>query len=448
MPRLGSPRAKANPPRRDSRRAKPPFIAMTAAAQNRWLSVDEARAKILARIEPIDGEEKIPLRESLGRILARDVAAPFDVPGHDNSAMDGFACRFADLRADEETALAVVGESFAGSPFAGKIKKDQCARIMTGAKIPAGADAVIPQEETRFEGGTAIILPARKRKRGMHLRRAGEDMKKGGIALAAGRILRAAEIGLLASLGKVEVAVKPRLRVAFFSTGDELRSLGEPIQKGEIYDSNRHTIFAMLAACGFAPVDLGAVADNREALARALDAGGEQADAIITSGGVSVGAADFVREAVAARGKVLFWKVAMRPGRPLAYGKIRDPRARRRTIDFFGLPGNPVSVMVCFCLFAREALFRRAGCAEAFIAPTVAAIAETDLKTVRGRAEYLRAVLSAGDDGVWRARATGDQGSGILSSMTAANCFVVLPPESEGVKAGDKIRALPFSAVF
>ena len=181
---------------------------------------------------------------------------------------------------------------------------------------------------------------------------------------------------------------------------------------------------------------------------RALDAGGEQADAIITSGGVSVGAADFVREAVAARGKVLFWKVAMRPGRPLAYGKIRDPRARRRTIDFFGLPGNPVSVMVCFYLFAREALFRRAGCAEAFIAPTVAAIAETDLKTVRGRAEYLRAVLSAGDDGVWRARATGDQGSGILSSMTAANCFVVLPPESEGVKAGDKIRALPFSAVF
>ena len=299
-------------------------------------SVAQAREFIMSRVVPIaDKGAPIALADARGRILAEDTLAPFNVPGHNNSAMDGFACRVADLSTQNETLLRIVGDAFAGSPFTGSFASGECVKIMTGAVLPPEADIVIPKEETApAENGMVAVHPA-ARKAGTNTRKAGEDLRKGEAALRAGTLLGAAEIGLLGSLGLETAPVFRKLKVAHFSTGDELRTAGEKLKSGDVYDSNRRTIGAMLAGMGAEAADLGIVPDDRAALAAAFDAAAN-ADAIITSGGASVGEADFIREILSARGEALFWKVAMRPGRPLAYGKVGGA-------DFFGLPGNPVS---------------------------------------------------------------------------------------------------------
>ena len=406
----------------------------------KWASVQEARELILSRIAPVNGVFFAPLRDMLGRILAEDVRAPFAVPGFDNSAMDGYACRIADLSADGGGTLSVVGDTFAGAPAAAKIARQQCVRIMTGAPIPPAADIVIPQEETRAESDNIVILPG-KRRAGMHIRRAGEDLQKNDIALAAGTLCMPAEIGLLGSLGIIAAAVKPQLRVAFFSTGDELQSLGETLRPGQIYDSNRHTIFAMLRRLNMMPLDLGTVVDDPEQLARTMDMAMQHADVVIASGGASVGDADFIRPVLAARGETLFWKVAMRPGRPLAYGKLG-------AADFFGLPGNPVSVMVCFYQFVLPALWKRAGRIGYMLPPKLSAVAAAPLKKSRGREEYQRGIVRAAAAGGFEVAPTGDQGSGILSSMTRANCFIVLEESRAAVDRGETVQVQLFEGLI
>ena len=410
------------------------------------MPVGEAKQFILSRITAISECETVSVRAALGRVLGADAIAPFNVPGHDNSAMDGFACRFADLNENDKTTLKIVGESFAGGVSHDTIAPGQCVKIMTGAQLPQGADVIVPKEETRLLPPSAVEITPAKRRVGTHRRFAGEDLKTGQVAVAVGTLCRPAQIGLLASLGMVHVVVYRRLRAAFFSTGDELRALDkaatdkEPLAVGQIYDSNRHTLAGMIERMGFEGVDLGIVKDDKKALMAAVDEG-RKADVIITSGGASVGEADYIRAVLAARGEALFWKVAMRPGRPLAYGKVGET-------DFFGLPGNPVSVMVCFYQFVCEALWKRAGRSGDCAAPVFPATAATALKKSPGRMEFQRGVLSRDDKGAWQVTPTGDQGSGILSSMSQANCFIVLEEESGNVQAGEIVGVQLFEGLF
>lgn len=405
-----------------------------------WASVSEARQRILSAIRPVQEQSAQPLGEALNAVLAEDIKAPFDVPGHDNSAMDGFACRLADVCGDGAT-LRVAGSARAGHPCDHALQDGECVKIMTGAKLPPRCEIVVPQEETEALADDKVRIEKNAaRRHGQHMRAAGEDLKKGATALAAGTLCQPAHIGLLASLGLASAPVHRRLRVAFFSTGDEVRRAGEALGSSDVYDSNRHTLRAMIERMGFAALDFGVVADNYAQLADTVDKAAASADAIITSGGASVGEADHIRTVLAERGEVLFWKVAMRPGRPLAYGKIGET-------DFFGLPGNPVSVMVCFYQFVREALWRRAGRRGDLHLPLLTAATATDLRKVPGRMEFQRGVLQAQADGGYSVRVTGDQGSGILSSMAQANCFIVLPPDCERVQAGDPVSVQLFEGL-
>ena len=406
-------------------------------------SVPQARDFIISRIVPItDASLPVPLPEARGRILAQDTAAPFNIPGHDNSAMDGFACRLADLSPQTATNLRIAGTAYAGAPFLGAFSSGECVKIMTGAVLPPEADIVIPKEETTLAESDIVAIHPAPRKPGTNTRKAGEDLRKGETALPAGTLLGAAEIGLLASLGLAEAKVFRKLRVAHFSTGDELRTAGEPLGAGEVYDSNRRVISAMLSAMNAETTDLGVIPDDRAALAGAFDAAtAAKADAIITSGGASVGEADYIREILSERGEALFWKVAMRPGRPLAYGKVG-------AADFFGLPGNPVSVMVCFCQFVRPALWRRAGRTGNLEIPMFEARAAGDLRKSPGRMEFQRGVLRRAESGEWLVASTGDQGSGILSSMTRANCFIVLEESRAKVAKGDPVLVQPFEGIL
>ncbi|HEY6893595.1 MAG TPA: gephyrin-like molybdotransferase Glp, partial [Rhodanobacteraceae bacterium] len=313
------------------------------------LAVDRARALIRQFLQPVSTVERVHIRAALDRVLAEAIHSPLDVPGHDNSAMDGWAVRFADLSSTGTTRLRRIGESFAGKPFGGALHAGETVRIFTGAVMPNGADTVVMQERaTETPEGVAIEAGA-VTKAGQNRRYAGEDLKRGATVFEPGQPVRPAELGMLASLGINEVGVYRRLRVAFFSTGDELRSIGQPLQSGEIYDSNRYTLYGMLERLNCEIVDMGVVPDVPEELERAFATAAASADVVITSGGVSVGEADFVRDLMSKLGEVLFWKIAMKPGRPLAYGRIGNAH-------FFGLPGNPVSVMVTFYEFVRDAL--------------------------------------------------------------------------------------------
>jgi molybdopterin molybdotransferase len=401
------------------------------------LHVDKARAAIRACLAPVAGSERVAVREALGRVLAEQIVPSIDVPGHDNSAMDGYAVRGADLRADGEVTLAQIGAALAGRPFAGEVGPGQCVRVMTGAVMPRGADTVVIQEVVRA-AGERISIPAGQ-KPGQNVRAAGEDLKAGAPVLEPGRWLRAAELGLIASLGIGEVSVRRRLRVAFFSTGDELASVGAPLGAGEIYDSNRYTLYGMLARLGVEIADLGVVRDDPAALEGALRKAAASADAIVTTGGVSVGEADFVRALMARLGEVLFWKIAMRPGRPMAFGRIGDS-------FLFGLPGNPVAVMVTFYQFVREALLVLSGRTGACAPPLLRVPAAQPMRKVPGRTEYQRGILFQ-EDGEWKARTTGAQGSGVLRSMSEANCFIVLEHERGPVKAGEPVSVQLFEAL-
>jgi molybdopterin molybdotransferase len=394
------------------------------------MPVERAKRLIRQFLSPPGGALRVPVRAALGRVLAADIVSPVDVPAHANSAMDGYAFAHTDLVPAGPTAFSVAGTAFAGVPFDRAIGRGECVRIMTGGLIPTGADTVIMQERVQLDGGSVLVPPGQKR--GQHVRPAGEDLRRGAVALAAGKLLRPADIGLIASLGIGEVSVFRPLRVAFFSTGDELVSIGSPLGPGQIYDSNRYTLQAMLARLGVESFDLGVVRDDPAAIEAAFRTAAAMADVVMTSGGVSVGEADFVKQMLNRLGEVLFWKIAMKPGRPLAYGRIG-------AAHFFGLPGNPVSVMVTFYQFVRDALLVLMGIPDPEPVPTLRAVCTTPLKKAPGRTEYQRGVLSRDPSGRPVVVATGDQGSGILRSMSEANCFIVLPDTQGDVSAGTEV---------
>jgi molybdopterin molybdotransferase len=398
------------------------------------MTVEAARAAILESVQAVDGWERLAIRSALDRVLADDVIAPYDVPAHDNSAMDGYAVRFADLAVAGETVLEVVGTAFAGRAFSGEVGAGQAVRIMTGAVIPAGADTIVIQEVARAEG-TRVRVPAGQFA-GQHLRRAGEDLKLGSPALRAGQRLAPADIGLLASLGLADVKVRRRLRVAFFSTGDELASLGRPLAPGEIYDSNRYTLWASLARLGVEIIDMGVVRDDPEALETALKTAASQADVILTTGGVSVGEADFIREMMARLGQVGFWKINIKPGRPMAFGQVSQA-------ILFGLPGNPVAVMVTFHQLVVDALLTMMGVAPLPPRPTFSVPVASAIKKSPGRREFPRGILFR-QDGAWQVRLAGSQGSGVLRSMSEANCYIVLGENQGNVAPGDAVEVQMF----
>lgn len=401
------------------------------------LSVDDARQAILGAISPIQGWERVPVRSALGRVLAADVIAPCNVPAHDNSAMDGYALRFADLAQDGESVLTVVGTALAGRGFSGLVGKGQAVRIMTGGVMPAGADTIAVQEIVHRDG-ERIVVPAGLR-HGQNVRRAGEDLAQGNLVLPRGKLMGPPELGLVASLGLAEVTVMRRLRVAFFSTGDELASIGRPLAPGEVYDSNRYTLHGALTKLGFELIDMGVVGDDPKSLETAFRDATACADVVLTTGGVSVGEADYIRELMQRLGEVAFWKIDIKPGRPMAFGHMDNTWV-------FGLPGNPVAVMVTFYQFVVDALLKLSGQVPLPERPLMAVECTAPIRKLTGRREFVRGRLFA-DGPVWKVRPAGAQGSGILRSMSEANCFIVLYESQNDVAAGDTVQVQLFDGL-
>ena len=396
--------------------------------------------RFLARlVEPVTESEEVGIFDALGRVLARDVISPLDVPPHDNSAMDGYAFDGAALQGGAPLTLRVAGTALAGAAWRGRLEAGECLKIMTGAVLPAGLDTVLPQELAQHSG-EQVVIGAGLIRRGDNRRLAGEDLRRGQPALSAGRLLTPAALGLLASLGLRTVPVARRLRVAYFSTGDEILSLGEAPREGAVYDSNRYTVFGLLQRLGCEVIDLGVVRDDPARLEAAFTDAAARADAIITSGGVSVGEADHTRMMMKQLGDVAFWRIAMRPGRPMAVGRIGGS-------ILFGLPGNPVAVMVTFLAFVRPALLRMMG-ASAEPLPLLKARSQEAIRKKPGRTEYQRGIVSTGAGGELQVRTTGNQGSGVLSSMVQANGLIVLPHEGGDVAVGDEVEVMMFDGVI
>ena len=419
-----------------------PSGLLAPAAGEGQISVDEARRAIAAALQPVTEVERVALRHALGRVLARDVISPIDVPAHDNSAMDGFAFAGNALRSGSATTLRVAGTLFAGAPFGGRVGVGECLRIMTGAVMPEGLDTVVPLESCRTEGEQVHIEPGTIAA-GENRRRRGEDLAAGRPALHAGRVLRPVDLGLVASLGIAEVSVMRRLRVALFSTGDELRTLGQPLAPGCVYDSNRFSLMAAVERLGMEVIDLGLVRDEPAALQAALHAAMAQADVVLTSGGVSAGDADYTRGLLERLGEVTFWKVAMRPGRPFAFGPLHTAATPRW---LFALPGNPVAALVTFYAFVRDGLLQLAGAA-ADPLPLLQARCTQPIRKRPGRTEFQRARLVPAATGGWEVELAGAQGSGILSSMSQANALVVLHHEQGAVAAGQAVDVWLFDGL-
>jgi molybdopterin molybdotransferase len=405
---------------------------------NRHLRLDEARERIVAEILPVSGHETVGIQAALGRVLATEVRSRVDVPSHRNSAMDGYALAGADLPVAGDTAFEVVGTSWAGRPFDGAVHPGQCVRIMTGATVPQGTDTVVMQEHVRLDGARAVIAAGHHA--GQNVRPAGEDIRRGELALEPGTLLRPAELGLLASLGVGRVTVLRRPRVAIFSTGDELRPIGDELGPGQIYDSNRYSLHGMLSRLGVEVVDLGVVKDTREDTLRAFQCAAESADAIVTTGGVSVGDADHVTETLERYGTIGFWKVAMKPGKPIAFGRFGKAH-------FFGLPGNPVSVMVTFYQLVQPALRALTGATSDDPPILLRAVCETRLRKKPGRLEFQRGHLERRPTGTYVVRSSGHQGAGVLRSMSEANCFIILPLEQGDVEPGTEVEVQPFAGL-
>ena len=402
------------------------------------LTVEQALTRMTDAIRPVEETQSLPLMQALQHTLAEEVRSPINVPPYMNSAMDGYALKGTDLPEKGTRDFTVIGTSWAGTPFAGKVADGECIRIMTGAQMPEGADTVVMQEHTQREGDTLTISSGHKP--GQNVRHAGEDIAVNQVVMGPGKYLQAAEIGLLASLGIPQVTVKRRLKVAFFSTGDELRAVGEPLQEGQIYDSNRYTLYGMLKKLDVEITDLGVIRDTREEVEAAFKHASTIADAVITSGGVSVGDADYVKETLEKLGQVNFWKIAMKPGKPLAFGKINQAY-------FFGLPGNPVSVMATFYQFALPALRRLMG--QTDVTPLSFKVpCNNMLKKRPGRVDFQRGILAQDEHGNMIVSAAGMQASHILSGMSKANCFIILPSESGNVEAGTLVEVQPFSGLM
>ncbi len=399
------------------------------------LTVDEARRQIIDKINPITSSEKLSLRNALSRILAEDIISPLDVPGHTNSAMDGYAVSGNDLPQSGEQIYQVIGKSLAGAPFNGNCNAGQCVRIMTGAVMPDGTDTVIMQEHVAATATDTVQIGDGHRP-GQNVRQAGEDISAGGTVLQTSHKLTPADLGILSSLGIGEVKVRRRPRVAFFSTGDELRSIGESLAEGDVYDSNRYSLYGMLKRLDVEILDMGVVKDDIDELRNAFSNAASMADVVITSGGVSVGEADYIKPILEQTGEINFWKIAMKPGRPLTHGRIGNSL-------FFGLPGNPVAVMVTFYQFVQPALNYLASGTES-LPWTMLATSSNNINKRPGRYEFQRGILEQGAGGQLTVRKTGQQGSGVLTSMSRANCFILLPENCDGVSAGDEVRVQLF----
>jgi len=399
------------------------------------LSMTDALATIRKKIVPISGSQSVALRDALGRVLANPVASPMNVPAHRNSAMDGYAMRGEELPTRDRCELQVIGTAFAGKPCNRPLGPGQCVRIMTGAKMPDAADTVIMQEQVE-RSGDIISIDAHNRP-GQNVRQAGEDIPAGGVVLHAGQLLNPPRLGLLASLGIAELRVRRRPRVAFFSSGDEIKSIGERLEEGQIYDSNRYTLHGMLTNLGVDLVDLGVIPDREDCIFVALQEASKEVDLILTSGGVSVGEADHVVAALRRLGTIHFSKVAIKPGRPLTFGQIdRTP--------FFGLPGNPVAVMTTFLQFTRPAILQMRGASDLSL-PQFELPCRSRLRKSPGRTEFQRGIMTQEPEGKWVVHSSGRQGSGVLSSMSEGNCFIVLPEERGSVEPGDNVSVQPFA---
>ena len=424
------------------------------------LHVDDARKAISLLVEDLiqesraindpDDVETVSLDQAINRILAVDLLSPIDVPAADNSAMDGFAFNGKCLDAnDVVVSLHMVGTALAGKPYEGSVGPGECLKIMTGALMPAGCDTVIPQEFTATKDELRVEFKQDQLKPGENRRLRGEDLQQGKPAILAGRLLRPSDLGLAASLGIPSLQVKRKLKVAILSSGDELRSLGQALDAGSIYDSNRYSLTGLLNRLNLEIIDCGIVRDDPASLKQAFIEASSKADVLISSGGVSVGEADFTKQIMQELGDVGFWKIAMRPGRPMAFGVLKPVAGKspsRKTL-FFGLPGNPVAVMVTFYQFVRAALLQLNG-ANQTEPPLTQAMAEASIRKKPGRTEFQRAILGRSVDGKPIVKLTGSQGAGILRSMSEANCFVILGHEQGNVAAGDWVDIALFDGLL
>ncbi|SLN74462.1 molybdopterin molybdotransferase MoeA [Oceanibacterium hippocampi] len=402
------------------------------------LPADTALARMTEKLRVVVDSEEVALDDALGRALAVDLVSGIDVPPHANAAVDGYALRFADLAADGDSRLRVAGRAAAGQPFDGACGPGEAIRIFTGAWLPAGSDSVVMQEDVRRDGDVVIVPPGLRE--GSNRRRAGEDIQRDAVILARGQILRPQDLGLAASIGQARLTVYRALRVALFSTGDELREPGAALAPGAIYDSNRHILKGLLARAGAAVTDLGILADRADAVRAALAAAAESHDLLITSGGVSTGETDHVRAAVEALGRIDSWRVAIKPGRPIALGHVAGTA-------FVGLPGNPVAAMICFMRFARPIIAGLGGATlpPPLLLPVAAGFA---MQKKAGRREWIRARIERDGAGRAVARSFPRQGSGILTSMVASDGLVELLEETTDIHEGDTVPFLPFSEVL
>jgi molybdopterin molybdotransferase len=399
------------------------------------LSIDDALARVKTAVTPVSSTEKVSLTNALGRVLAEPVYSPINIPHDRNAAMDGYAFASEDRVDGQAFTLVLAGTSWAGRPFQGQLQAGQCVRIFTGAVVPKEADSVVMQEQVQVEGQT-IHFPADTRAR-QNIREIGEDVRQGVCLIAEPKKLTAVDLGLLASAGIGEVTVTRRLKIAYFSTGDELTPINQPLAPGKIYDSNRAMLGGLLTDPGYSVVDLGVIPDNRQLLEDSFIEASKNHDVIITTGGASVGEADYVKEILQKSGEVNFWKIAIKPGKPLAFGRIGD-------CYFFGLPGNPVAVVVTFQQIVAPALRQLSGAP--FVKPLrFAAICTSALKKAPGRQEFQRGILSQNEHGEFFVASAGRQGSNILSSMSQSGCYIVLPAECSSVQAGEKVTVEPFS---
>jgi len=422
------------------------------------LHVDEARKAIASLVtdllhaarsmKNVGDIESATLDQAINRILAEDLLSPIDVPAADNSAMDGFALNGDCLGdSDNTVTLKVVGTAYAGKPYVGKLGPGECLKIMTGALMPDGCDTVIPQELTESADASLVGFKQNQVKRGENRRLRGEDLQNGKAAIVAGRLLRPSDLGLAASLGIATLKVHRKLRVAILSSGDELRPLGQALDVGSIYDSNRYSLTGLLNRLNLEIIDCGIVRDDPDSLKAAFIDAASKADVLISSGGVSVGEADFTKQIMQELGDVGFWKIAMRPGRPMAFGVLKPVQGSNRKTLFFGLPGNPVAVMVTFYQFVRSALLQLNGASQTE-SPMTQAIAEAPIRKKPGRTEFQRAILGRGADGKPTVKLTGSQGAGILRSMSEANCFVILSHEQGNIAAGDWVDVALFDGLL